>query len=102
MPRQLQMLYSGIAIPPPMPFPGKMPFQPGMPLTIAQEYEMKALRILPAVQERNRILKQQVGDIVLEYIEKIVGQERTPKITGKVIELPIPQIQMYMSSYANL
>jgi len=76
--------------------------QPGMPMTIVQEYEMKALRILPAVQERNPNLKDQVGGIIFDYIEKMVGQERAPKITGMLIELPIPQIQMYMSSYANL
>jgi hypothetical protein len=32
----------------------------------------------------------------------MVGQERAPKITGMLIELPVPQIQMYMSSYGNL
>lgn len=79
-----------------------MPPQPGMPMTIAQEYEIKALRMLPAVQERNPNLKDQVGQIIFDYIEKMVGQERAPKITGMLIELPIPQIQMYMSSYANL
>jgi hypothetical protein len=58
--------------------------------------------MLPAVQERNPNLKDQVGQIIFDYIEKMVGQERAPKITGMLIELPIPQIQMYMSSYANL
>ena len=63
---------------------------------------MKALRMLPAVQKRNPHYKDQVGEIILGYIEKIVGSERAPKITGMLIELPIPQIQMYMSSYVNL
>lgn len=84
------------------PQPGMMAPTPGMPMTIAQEYEIKALRMLPAVQERNPNLKDQVGQIIFDYIEKMVGQERAPKITGMLIELPIPQIQMYMSSYANL
>jgi len=47
--------------------------QPGMPMTIAQEFEMKAHRILPAVQERNPNLKDQVGGIIFDYIEKMVG-----------------------------
>jgi hypothetical protein len=64
--------------------------QAGMPITIGQEYEMKALRMLPAVQERNPNLKDQVGQIIFDYIEKMVGQERAPKITGMLIELPIP------------
>jgi hypothetical protein len=32
----------------------------------------------------------------------IVGTERAPKITGMLIELPIVQIQIFMSSYENL
>ena len=63
---------------------------------------MKALRMLPAVQKRKLHYKDQVGEIILGYIEKIVGSERAPKITGMLIELPILQIQMYMSSYVNL
>ena len=58
--------------------------------------------MLPAVQDINPNLKDQVGQIIFDYIEKMVGQERAPKITGMLIELPIQQIQMYMSSYANL
>ena len=46
--------------------------------------------MLPAVQERNPNLKDQVGSIIFDYIEKMVGQERAPKVTGMLIELPIP------------
>jgi hypothetical protein len=46
--------------------------------------------------------KDQVGEIIYDYIEKMVGPERAPKITGMLIELPIGQIQIFMSSYQNL
>jgi hypothetical protein len=33
-----------------------------------------------------------VGELIYEYIEKMVGPEKAPKITGMLIDLPIPQI----------
>ena len=73
-----------------------------MSITIAEEYELKALKILPKVQERNPNLKNQIDQIIFDYVEKIIGQEKAPKITDMLIELPISQIQMYMSSYSHL
>jgi len=32
----------------------------------------------------------------------LVGEEKAPKITGMLIELPINQIKDYMSDYGNL
>ena len=55
--------------------------------------------MLPAVQERNPNLKDQVGQIIFDYIEKMVGQERAPKITGMLIDLPIPEIQRYVTNF---
>lgn len=48
---------------------------------------------MPTVQKRNPNFKEQVGQIMIEYIEKMVGPDRAPKITVILIELPIPQIQ---------
>jgi len=31
-----------------------------------------------------------VGEIIYDYIEKMVGSEKAPKITGMLIDLPIP------------
>ena len=105
MPQAQRHMLSQIILGMPQPgmlYPGMMLPLPGMPMTIAQEYESKALRMLPAVQERNPNLKNQVSQIIFDYIEKMVGKERTPKITGMLVELPIIQIQMYMSRYVNL
>ena len=55
--------------------------------------------MLPAVQERNPNLKDQVGQIIYDYIEKMLGQERAPKITGMLIDLPIPEIQRYVTNF---
>ena len=53
-----------------------------------------------AVQKSNSNLKDQVCEIIFDYIEKMEGQERAPKITGMLTELLISR--MYMSCYANL
>ena len=63
---------------------------------------MKARYIYNAIQEKNPHYKDQVGEIIYDYIEKMVGTEKAPKITGMLIDLPIPQIKIYMQSYQNL
>jgi 5,10-methylene-tetrahydrofolate dehydrogenase/methenyl tetrahydrofolate cyclohydrolase len=34
--------------------------------------------------------------LIYEYVNKIIGVEKAPKITGMLIELPVPQIKEYM------
>ena len=53
---------------------------------------MRARIIYNAIQERNPHYKDQVGEIIYHYIEKLVGSEKAPKITGMLIDLPIPQV----------
>jgi len=72
-----------------------------MTITISQEYEYKALRILSAVWERNPHNKDQVGAVIFDYVDKIAGEERALKISGMLLDLPIPQIQMFLTSYTN-
>merc|ERR1712023_187652 len=96
---------------PQQPMPQQpMQQQPQMPqapmpqqqMTPAMEYLAKAQQILPAVQEKNPYLKEQVGHVIFEYVRNIIGSEKAPKITGMLIELPVPQIQQYMQSYEAL
>jgi hypothetical protein len=61
-----------------------------------------AARISPAVQERNVHYQEQVGQAIYDYIADMVGPEMAPKITGMLIDLPIPQIHHYLSSYEAL
>ncbi len=55
--------------------------------------------MLIVFQKSNSNLKDQLGQIIFDYFEKMEGEERVPMITGMLIELPVPQ--MYMSSYVN-
>lgn len=72
--------------------------QQAIPQTEAEIYLMKAQQILPSVTERNPYLGQQVGHLIYEYVEKQVGQQQAPKITGMLIELPPNQIRQYLQS----
>ena len=63
---------------------------------------MRAQSIYHAIKEINPYYKDQVGEIIYDYIEKMVGPEKAPKITGMLIDLPIGQIQIFMQSYQNL
>jgi Poly-adenylate binding protein, unique domain len=71
-------------------------------MTPAQSYMMKASQLIGSVQERNVYLKDQVGNLIYEYVNVLVGDQFAPKITGMLIELPVPQIRQYMQSYDAL
>jgi len=43
-------------------------------------------------------MKEQVGQVIFEFVCMMVPQDRAPKITGMLIELPVEQIKQYLSS----
>lgn len=69
---------------------------------LVQRYMMQAARILPAVQENNPHVQEQVGQCIFDYILQMVGPEMAPKITGMLIDLPHHQIKQYLSNYQAL
>ena len=58
--------------------------------------------MVPAVTPGNPNYKGQVGEFIYEYVEKIAGEDKAPKITGMLIDLPIPEIQSYLVDFAKL
>jgi hypothetical protein len=80
----------------------QIPGQPAQQLTPQQKYQQQALSIMPSVQERNPYMKEQVGHLIFDYVQMIAGQDKAPKITGMLIELPIPQIKQYLQSFEGL
>jgi hypothetical protein len=62
---------------------------PGQPMSDADVFQAAATKLLPSIQERNPYLKDQVGNLIYEYVNKIIGVEKAPKITGMLIELPV-------------
>lgn len=92
---------------PGMPQPG-MP-QPGMPQQMrpgppqppmqagpAGTYVQSAFKLLPSVTEKNPYLKEQVGHLIYDFVQGIIGVDKAPKITGMLIELPVAQIKEYL------
>lgn len=63
---------------------------------------MEAMKLLPSVQERNVNLKEQVGHLIFDYVQMIVGSDKAPKITGMLIELPVAQIKQFLQSFEAL
>ena len=68
----------------------------------AANYQQQAFKPLPAVQEKNPYLKEQVGHLIYDFVQGIIGVEKAPKITGMLIELPVAQIKEYLTSYEAL
>lgn len=72
--------------------PGGMPAAPQMgqaPQNDSQSFFEQAQKLLPSVQERNQYLKEQVGHLIYDFVQKIIGVDKAPKITGMLIELPV-------------
>jgi hypothetical protein len=42
--------------------------------------------------------KQTVGGAIFEFVQKLV-QGYAPKVTGMLIDLPVPEIQKYMVNF---
>lgn len=102
---------TGMPMPQGMPPMPQQPMMPGMPMAgmpqqqpmnEGQEYQMKAAQLLPSIQANNKHYKQKVGELIFNYIAKMAPQERVPRITGMLIELPLEQIREYLSSYSVL
>ena len=78
-----------------------MPPQQNLPPHIV-EYQQNGFKLIPAVTPGNPNYKAQVGEFIYEYVERIAGEERAPKITGMLIDLPIPEIQGYLTDFNKL
>lgn len=105
MPAPMQNMGQPMPTPQPQPMgmaaqgpPQPMMNQGGAPpqQMIMQQHQIKymqeASRLLPSVSEKNKHLKNQVGQLIFPYIQTMLGpnaQARVPKITGMLIELPL-------------
>lgn len=65
-------------------------------------YNQKGFTLLPAIVPENPNIKRLVGEFIYEYVEKFVGEERAPKITGMLIDLPLPEIKGYLYDFTKL
>src|SRR5687768_6196256 len=70
---------------PPMNMPHHMMMPPQAQMTPQQQYLHKGMLILPAVVKSNPNYKNQVGEAIFEYVEKLAGEQKAPKITGMLI-----------------
>ena len=71
---------------------------PQQQITLDQKYIMTTNQILPAIVPENPNYKDQVGTVLYEFVNQLVGQ-KAPKITGMLIDLPINDIQLIMQNY---
>ncbi len=69
---------------------------------VISSYNQKGFGYLPAVVPENPNYKAIVGEFIYEYVEKLVGDQRAPKITGMLIDLPIDEIKSYLYDFTKL
>lgn len=66
------------------------------------EYNVKGCSLMPAVNPQNPNYKNMIGEFIYEYVEKFVGEERAPKVTGMLIDLPTDEIKGYLYDLTKL
>ena len=66
------------------------------------EYNARGFQLVPAVVPQNPNYKAQVGEFIYEFVEKIAGEEKAPKITGMLIDLPVEEIKGYLVDFGKL
>ena len=71
-------------------------------LSIDQRYLMSCQQIINAVVVENPNYKEQVGTVLFEYIQHIVGPAMAPKVTGMLIDLSIDDIRIIMQDWQLL
>jgi len=70
-------------------------------MTLDQRYLLSCHQILPAVVPENPNYKDQVGTVLYEYIQQLIGG-KAPKVTGMLIDLPIDDIKLIMQDWSLL
>lgn len=105
MPGQMPPVMMPQGMPQPMPqgMPPMMMAPPMAQLNPAIiDYMRKGAAVLPAVSLSNPQYKNQVGEVIYEYVEQIGGEDNAPKITGMLIDLPIEDIKGYLQDFNKL
>lgn len=97
------------AMPQPMPtaMPAAMPGAPAQNMLqitpsndpMSAEFYAKTMPIYAAITEINPSYKQTVGSTIFEFVTKMVGNTNAPKITGMLIDLPIIEIQRFVTNF---
>lgn len=78
-------------------------FQPlAHPDPMINTYNQQGFALIPAMVPQNPKYKQFVGEFIYEYVEKFVGEERAPKITGMLIDLPLEEIKAFLYDFSKL
>lgn len=75
-----------------------MQFQPSSDPT-ANDLYSKIAPIFNAITEINPSYKNTVGSVIYGFVDKIVGSNFAPKITGMLIDLNIAEIRKYCTDY---
>ena len=70
-------------------------------LPIDQRYLQSCHQILAAIVPENPNYKDQVGTVLFEYIQQLIGS-KAPKVTGMLIDLPIDDIKLIMQDWSLL
>lgn len=76
--------------------------QPAQQMGPFVEYNQRGFQLIPAVVPQNPNYKAQVGEFIYEFVEKIAGEDKAPKITGMLIDLPVEEIKGYLSDFVKL
>ena len=58
--------------------------------------------MIPAVVPQNQNLREMVGTFIYDYVEKFVGENFAPKVTGMLLDMPLNEIKEYLYDFTKL
>jgi hypothetical protein len=76
----------------------------GVPNQFANQYQQEVQRMFQTQQFKEGSVedkKDLVGNTIYKYVEKIVGEQKAPKITGMLIDLPEIELNFSISNWNN-
>lgn len=68
-------------------------------VSIDSQFLQECHTILPAMVQENPNHKEQAGTVFFNFVTKIVGTEKAPKITGMLIDLQLQDIKQMMTDW---
>eukprot|EP00347_Sterkiella_histriomuscorum_P012469 403368457 len=78
------------------------PSKQNLPIQMLKYNQFGKSKLLPLVTISNPNYKIQVGECIYDHVEQLAGEKLTPKIVGMLIDLPITEIQAYVSDFIQL
>lgn len=76
-----------------------------VPIEVQSKYEQQISSMFTSPEFKQstsrRAKKDLVGNVIYQYVLKLIGEEKAPKVTGMLIDLPEAELNLTISQWTN-